>query len=210
MRTPAGERTIEGTDILVAAGRTPNTRGSGLEANGIGLDDRGYIRVNERLETPAPDTWAIGECARSPQFTHVSLDDFRVIRDNLSGGRRTTTGRLVPYCMFIDPPFARVGMSEREAKEKDIPVRVAKLPMESVLRTRTTSETTGFMKALVSADDRIVGFMMIGSEAGEVMAAVQVAMLAGLPYTVIRDAILTHPTMVEGLNTLFGHVQMGR
>ncbi len=210
VRTPDGQRILEGTDLLVAAGRTPNTRGIGLEEAGIELTDRGYIRVNERLETTAPDTWAIGECAGSPQFTHLSLDDFRVIRDNLSGGHRTTEGRLVPYCMFIDPPLARVGMSEREARDSGVPVRVAKLPTRAVLRTRTTSDNTGFIKALVGDDDRIVGFAMIGPDAGEVMAVVQIAMMARLPYTGVRDAILTHPTMAEGLNALFGNVPSGK
>lgn len=209
VRTPDGLRILEGTDLLVAAGRTPNTRGIGLEEAGVELTDRGYIRVNERLETTSPDTWAIGECAGSPQFTHLSLDDFRVIRDNLSGGHRTTEGRLVPYCMFIDPPLARVGMSEREARDSGVHVRVAKLPMRAVLRTRTTSDNTGFMKALVGDDDRIVGFAMIGPDAGEVMAVVQIAMMAHLPYTSVRDAILTHPTMAEGLNALFSDVPSG-
>ncbi len=206
VRTSDGDRTIEGTDILVAAGRTPNTHGIGLEETGIELTRAGYIRVNERLETTAPDTWAIGECAGSPQFTHISLDDFRVIRENLGGGRRTTEGRLVPYCMFIDPPLARVGMSEREARDNGVQVRVAKLPTRAVLRTRTTSDNTGFMKALIGSDDRILGFTMIGSDAGEVMAVVQTAMIAQLPYTTLRDAILTHPTMAEGLNVLFSNV----
>jgi len=204
--TSDGQRTIEGTDILVAAGRTPNTEGIGLEEAGVELADRGYIRVNDRLETTAANTWAIGECAGTPQFTHMSLDDFRVIRDNLEGGDRSTTGRMAPYCMFIDPPLARVGMSEEEARANGVMVRVAKLPMKAVLRTRTTSESAGFMKALVDANDRILGFTMIGSEAGEVMAVVQTAMVAGLPHTAFRDAILTHPTMAEGLNTLFGNV----
>ena len=125
VRIADGHRTLEGSDVLVAAGRTPNTRGIGLEENGIELTDRGYVRVNDRLETTAADTWAIGECAGSPQFTHISLDDFRVIRDNLAGGHRSTEGRLVPYCMFIDPPLARVGLSEREARDRGIHVRVA-------------------------------------------------------------------------------------
>jgi pyruvate/2-oxoglutarate dehydrogenase complex dihydrolipoamide dehydrogenase (E3) component len=206
VHTPAGHEDLEGTDILVAAGRTPNTRDIGLEEHGIELTDRGYIRVNERLETTAADTWAIGECAGSAQFTHISLDDFRVVRDNLAGGHRSTAARLVPYCMFIDPPLARVGLSEREARDAGIPVRVAHLPTKAVLRTRTTSADAGFMKALVDDDDRIVGFTMIGSDAGEVLAVVQVAMMAQLPYTTIRDAILTHPTMAEGLNALFNNV----
>ncbi len=210
VQTAAGQRDLEASDILVAAGRTPNTRGIGLEEQGIALTDRGYVRVNDRLETTAPDTWAIGECAGAPQFTHISLDDFRIVRDNLAGGQRSTTDRLVPYCMFTDPPLARVGMSEREARDAGIPVRTATLPAASVLRTRTTSDARGFMKALVGDDDRIVGFAMIGSDAGEVLAAVQVAMMAQLPFTALRDAVLTHPTMAEGLNTLFGNVPPGR
>lgn len=206
VRVAGVHRTLEASDILVAAGRTPNTRGIGLEDHGIELTERGFIRVNDRLETTAPDVWAIGECAGSPQFTHVSHDDFRVIRDNLSGGHRSTSGRLVPYCVFIDPPLARVGLSEREARERGIRVRVGTMPTQAILRTRTTSETTGFLKALIGDDDRIVGFTMIGSDAGDVMAAVQIAMLAQMPYATIRDAVLTHPTMAEGLNGLFEKV----
>ncbi|MBS0413397.1 MAG: mercuric reductase [Proteobacteria bacterium] len=206
LRTPAGERGIEGSDILVAAGRTPNTAGIGLDLAGVELGARGYIQVNERLETSAPGVWAIGECAGSPQFTHVSFDDFRIIRDNLAGGQRSMHGRLVPYCMFTDPPLARVGLSEREAQQQGIAVRVAKLPMRGVLRTRTIGEQQGFMKALIGADERIVGFMMLGPEAGEVVAAVQMTMLAGLPYQQLRDAILVHPTMGEGLGPLLTNV----
>jgi pyruvate/2-oxoglutarate dehydrogenase complex dihydrolipoamide dehydrogenase (E3) component len=206
-RTSSGEQTIEGTDILVAAGRTPNTAAIGLDAAGIELDGRGYIKVNERLETTAPGVWAIGECAGSAQFTHVSFDDFRIIRDNLAGANRTTRDRLIPYCMFTDPQLARVGLSEGEAQRQGIEGRVAKLPMSTVLRTHTIDERQGFMKALVAAhDDRILGFTMIGTEAGEVMPVVQMAMLAGLPYTVLRDAVLTHPTMAEGLGPLFSNV----
>jgi pyruvate/2-oxoglutarate dehydrogenase complex dihydrolipoamide dehydrogenase (E3) component len=207
MSAPSGDRTIAGSDILVAAGRTPNTAGIGLDLAGVALDPRGYIAVNERLETGAPDVWAVGECAGSPQFTHVSFDDFRIVRDNLAGGGRTTRGRLVPYCMFTDPPLARVGLSEAEARRQQIAVRTARLPIAAVLRSRTTSETRGFMKALVEADgDRVLGFAMIGAEAGEVVAVVQTAMLAGLPYTGLRDAILTHPTMAEGLVALFSNL----
>ena len=207
LRTPSGDQTIEGSDILVAAGRTPNTAGIGLEVAGVALDPRGYISVSDRLETSAPDVWAIGECAGSPQFTHVSEDDFRIIWDNLAGGDRTTRGRLVPYCMFTDPPLARVGLSEAEARHQGIAVRVAKLPIVTVLRSRTTSETRGFMKALVAANsDRILGFIMFGADAGEVMAVVQTAILAGMPYTGLRDAIIAHPTMAEGLGGLFSNV----
>ena len=207
VRTPSGNQTIDGCDILVAAGRTPNTDGIGLDLAGVALDARGYIAVNHRLETSAPDVWAVGECAGSPQFTHVSFDDFRVIRDNLAGRDRTTHGRLIPYCMFTDPPLARVGLSESEARHRSIAVRVAKLPIVAVLRSRTTSETRGFMKALVEADgDRILGFAMLGADAGEVTAVVQTAMLAGMPYMGLREAIIAHPTMAEGVGALFANV----
>ena len=207
MRMPSGDQTIEGSDILVAVGRTPNTSGIGLDLAGVALDTRGYVAVNDRLETSASDVWAVGECAGSPQFTHVSFDDFRIIRDNLAGGDRTTRNRLVPYCMFTDPPLARVGLSEREAQRQGIAVRVAKLPIVAVLRSRTISETRGFLKALVEADgNRILGFTMLGAEAGEVMAVVQTAMLASMPYTGLRDAIIAHPTMAEGLGALFSNI----
>jgi pyruvate/2-oxoglutarate dehydrogenase complex dihydrolipoamide dehydrogenase (E3) component len=202
VQTPAGERRLEFSDILVAVGRTPNTSGAGLDRAGVTLDPHGYIAVNDRLETSAPGVWAIGECAGSPQFTHASLDDFRVVRDNLAGGAHSTRGRLVPYCLFIDPQLARIGLSETEAGRQGVEVRVAKLPMASVLRALTISEARGFMKALIGADDRILGFAMIGPEIGEVVAVVQTAMLAGIPYTALRDAIFTHPTMAEGLGPL--------
>jgi pyruvate/2-oxoglutarate dehydrogenase complex dihydrolipoamide dehydrogenase (E3) component len=206
VRTPTGDRKLAGSDILVAIGRVPNTSGIGLEEAGVALDARGYIRVNDRLETTAADVWALGEAAGSPQFTHVSVDDFRIIRDNLSGGSRSTGDRLVPYVVFMDPPLARVGLSESEAQRLGISVRVAKLPMSAVLRTEATDETLGFMKVLVGDDDRILGFAMIGSEAGEVMAAVQTAMLTGLPYPKLRDAVITHLTMAEGLGPLLSSV----
>jgi pyruvate/2-oxoglutarate dehydrogenase complex dihydrolipoamide dehydrogenase (E3) component len=207
LRTPAGDQTIEGSDILVAAGRTPNTNGIGLDLAGVALDDRGFISVNDRLETSAPDVLAIGEAAGSAQFTHVSFDDFRIISANLNGGNRSKHDRLVPYCMFTDPPLARVGLSEAEAQRQGVAVRVAKLPMAAVLRAQTISETRGFMKALVEASgERILGFTMIGPEAGEVMTVVQAAMLAGMPYTGLRDAIIAHPTMAEALGALFSNV----
>jgi pyruvate/2-oxoglutarate dehydrogenase complex dihydrolipoamide dehydrogenase (E3) component len=203
-RTSSGERTITGSDILVATGRAPNTAGIGLEVAAVELDQRGYVKVNDRLETTAPNVWAIGECAGSPQFTHISFDDFRVIRDNLAGIHRTTRDRMIPSCLFTDPQVAHIGLTEIEARRQGIAVRVLKLPMAAVLRTRTIDESHGFMKALIEADgSRILGFTMIGPEAGEVMAVVQMAMLAGLPYTALRDAVLTHPTMAEGLNSLF-------
>jgi pyruvate/2-oxoglutarate dehydrogenase complex dihydrolipoamide dehydrogenase (E3) component len=203
-RVPSGEHVVEGSDLLVAVGRTPNTTGIGLEEIGVKIDARGFIVVNDRLETTAPDTWAIGECAGSPQFTHVSFDDFRVIRDNLAGKKRSTANRMVPYCMYTEPPLARVGLSEGDAQRQGEAVRIATLPVVRVLRSRTISETRGFMKAVVeAAGDRILGFTMLGPEAGEVMAVVQTAITAGLPYTALRDAILAHPTMAEGLGALF-------
>jgi pyruvate/2-oxoglutarate dehydrogenase complex dihydrolipoamide dehydrogenase (E3) component len=207
VRTAAGEQNIEGSDILVAAGRVPNTARVGLEQTGVELDGRGYIRVNERLETTTTGIWALGECAGSPQFTHVSEDDFRIVRDNLAGGNRNTRDRLIPYCMFTDPPLAHVGLSERDAERQDIIVRVARLPVDSVLRAQATGEREGFMKVLVGEnDDRILGFTMIGAAAGEVMAVVQTAMLAGLPYGKLANAVLAHPTMAEGLGMLLENV----
>jgi pyruvate/2-oxoglutarate dehydrogenase complex dihydrolipoamide dehydrogenase (E3) component len=207
VRTASGEQTIDGSDILVAVGRIPNTAGIGLEDAGVELDGRGYIRVNERLETSAPDVWAIGECAGSPQFTHISEDDFRIVRDNLAGKDRSTRDRLVPYCMFTDPPLARVGLSEGEAERQGVIARVARLPMNSVLGAQAIDERQGFMKALTGEnDDRILGFTMIGANAGEVMAVVQTAMLSGLSYSRLADAALAHPTMAEGLGPLFSNV----
>jgi pyruvate/2-oxoglutarate dehydrogenase complex dihydrolipoamide dehydrogenase (E3) component len=205
-----GPRTVEGTDILAALGRTPNTHGTGLDKAGIEVTESGHIRVNERLETTAPNVWALGECAGSPYFTHVSYDDFRIVHENLNGGDRSTKGRLVPYCVFTDPPLARVGLSESEARAGNIAYRIASLPMAEVLRTRTLTEPRGFMKALIDTDsDRILGFTAFGPEAGEIMGTVQVAMLTGQPYTVLRDAVFTHPTMTEGLNFLFANVPAG-
>lgn len=207
MRTASGDKTIAGSDILVAVGRIPNTAGIGLEAAGVEVDARGYIRVNERLESSAPKVWALGECAGSPQFTHISEDDFRIVRDNLAGGQRSTRDRLVPYCMFTDPPLAHVGLSEREAERQGIIARVARLPTSAVLRAQATGDQRGFMKVLVGEnDDRILGFTMIGAEAGEVMGVVQTAMLAGLPYWRLRDAPFAHPTMAEGLGLLLANV----
>jgi pyruvate/2-oxoglutarate dehydrogenase complex dihydrolipoamide dehydrogenase (E3) component len=207
VRTSGGKQIIEGSDILVAIGRIPNTADIGLEAAGVRLDTRGFIRVNERLETTASDVWAVGDCAGSPHFTHVSVDDYRIIRDNLSGGTRSTGDRLVPYCVFTDPPLAHIGLTERDAQQQGIAVRIGKLPMTAVLRREATDETKGFMKVLVDAnDDRILGFTMIGADAGEVMATMQMAILAGLPYPKLRDAVIAHLTTAEGLGLLLGNV----
>jgi pyruvate/2-oxoglutarate dehydrogenase complex dihydrolipoamide dehydrogenase (E3) component len=198
------ERSIDGSHLLVATGRIPNTEGIGLELAGVELTDRGYVKVNERLQTTAAGVWAIGEVAGSPQFTHISIDDFRVVQAGLTGGSRVTTGRQIPFCLFTDPEFARIGLSQKEAEATSIPYRLFKVPMEAVLRARTLSETRGFLKALVEADgDRILGFTVFGVGAGEIMTCVQVALIAGMPYTALRDAILTHPTLAEGLSPLF-------
>jgi pyruvate/2-oxoglutarate dehydrogenase complex dihydrolipoamide dehydrogenase (E3) component len=205
------KRTIEGTDLLVATGRTANTDGIGLELTGVQLDEHGYIKVNERLQTTSDNIWAMGDCAGSPQFTHVAFDDFRVVHDNLNGGNRTTKNRLIPFCMFTDPELARVGRNESEAQRAGIEYRLAKMPMAEVLRTRTVSEPRGLMKMLIAKDsDEILGFTAMGFEASEQMVAVQTAMLGHLPYTVLRDAILTHPTMSEGLNELLASVPAKR
>jgi pyruvate/2-oxoglutarate dehydrogenase complex dihydrolipoamide dehydrogenase (E3) component len=198
------EKTLEGTHLLVATGRIPNTENLGLELAGVELTSRRFIKVNERLQTTAPGIWAIGEVAGSPMFTHISHDDFRVVHDNLNGGKRVTTGRQVPFCLFTDPEFARVGLSEKEAKAQGKAYRLFKIPMEQVLRARALGETRGFLKALVEiASDRILGFTALAVSGGEIMSAVQIAMIAGLPYTALRDAVLTHPTLAEGLGALF-------
>jgi pyruvate/2-oxoglutarate dehydrogenase complex dihydrolipoamide dehydrogenase (E3) component len=198
------EKALRGSHVLVAAGRIPNTEGLGLELTGVELTERGYIKVDERLQTTAPGVWAIGEVAGSPQFTHISVDDFRVVHSNLTGGSRVTTGRQVPYCLFTDPELARIGLSETEAEAQGKAYRLFKVPMESNLRARTLAETRGFLKALVEADtDRILGFTAFGAGAGEILASVQTAMIAGLPSAALRDAVLTHPTLAEGLIPLF-------
>jgi pyruvate/2-oxoglutarate dehydrogenase complex dihydrolipoamide dehydrogenase (E3) component len=204
VQTSEKKMTLRASDLLVATGRIPNTDGIGLELAGVELDARGYVKVNEELQTTASGVWALGECAGSPQFTHVAFDDFRVVRDTLAGKKRTTKNRLVPFCMFTDPELARVGLNEKEARSRGLAYRLCKLPMTANLRARTLSETRGFMKALIAKEsDQILGFTMFGLEAGEVIAVAQTAMLGEMPYTVMRDAIYTHPTIAEGLNVLF-------
>jgi len=200
-------RTIEGTDLLVATGRRANTDGIGLELTGVQLDERGYVRVNDRLLTTSENIWAMGDCAGSPHFTHVAVDDFFIVHDNLNGGNRSTRNRLIPFCMFTDPELVRVGLNESEARRGGIAYRLAKMPMAEVLRTRTVSEPRGFMKMLVAKhSDQILGFTAFGFEASEQMAAVQTAMVGHLPYTILREAIFAHPTMSEGLNQLLAGV----
>jgi pyruvate/2-oxoglutarate dehydrogenase complex dihydrolipoamide dehydrogenase (E3) component len=197
-------KTVEGTHLLAASGRAPNTEGIGLDLAGVELSPDGYVKVNERLETTAPGVWAVGDVTGGPKFTHISFDDFRVIRDNINGAKHVTTGRQVPFCMFTDPEFARVGLSEKQAQNRGIAYRLFKIPMEQVLRAHTLSETRGFLKALVeTGGDRILGFTAFSVDAGEIMSAVQIAMIAELPYAKLRDAVLTHPTLMEGLISLF-------
>src|SRR6516162_2803250 len=201
----SGQQTIRGTDLLVATGRTPNTQGIGLEKAGIDLDARGYIKVNERLETTASGVWAMGDCAGSPQFTHVAFDDFRVVHANLNGGSRSTRDRLIPFCMFTDPELARVGLNEQEAKKCGIAYRLVKMPMAAVLRAVTLGETRGFVKMLIDAkSDRILGFTAFGAEASEMIAAVQTAMLgrAAVHGAARRDFHTSH--RCRGLRALAG------
>ena len=202
VETAAGQRKITGSHILSAAGRVPNTTDLGLDEAGIALTPQGIIQVDDNLRTTAPGVWAMGEGAGSPQFTHASVDDFRVVRDSMAGVDHSTKNRLIPYALVTDPLLARVGLSENEAQRQGIAYRIAKLPMISVLRAITTDETKGFMKVLVGADDRIIGFTMLGAEADNVMATIQTAMIADLPYQKLRDAVFAHPTMVEGIASL--------
>jgi pyruvate/2-oxoglutarate dehydrogenase complex dihydrolipoamide dehydrogenase (E3) component len=206
INTAAGEQTIKATHILAAAGRAPNTDGIGLEKAGIQLTATGHIKVNEVLQTTADNVYAVGDCAGSPHFTHIAFDDYRIVQRTLRGERRTTTGRQVPYALFTDPELAHIGLREIDAKKQGLAYRLAKLPMAAVLRTQTLGETEGFLKALIDNDDRIIGFTALGTAAGELLAPVQLVMSAGLPYTALRDLIVTHPTMSEGLVYLFSSV----
>ena len=199
-----GERVFEGSDLLAALGRDPNTEELALPAGGVETDDRGFIRVNARLETTAAGTWALGDVNGGPQFTHASLDDWRIVAANLAGGNRSTAGRLVPYTLFIDPELGRIGLTEVEARRRGLRVRVATLEAGKVPRAMTSGETRGYLKAVVDADtDKLLGASIFAAQGGEVMAVIQVAMVAGLPWTALRNMIFAHPTMAEGLNDLF-------
>jgi pyruvate/2-oxoglutarate dehydrogenase complex dihydrolipoamide dehydrogenase (E3) component len=202
---PDGERTVRGSHLLIAAGRRPNSDGLNLGAAGVETDGHGYIVVNERLETTGAGIYALGDVKGGPAFTHISYDDFRIIRTNLlEGGQATTKDRYVPYTVFIDPQLGRVGLSEAEARAQQRTVRVARIPMTYVARALETDETHGFMKAVVDAGTgQILGCAVLGIEGGEIMAMLQIAMLGRLPYTVLREATFAHPTLAEALNTLF-------
>jgi pyruvate/2-oxoglutarate dehydrogenase complex dihydrolipoamide dehydrogenase (E3) component len=197
---------LQGSHLLVATGRTPNTQNMGLDIVGVKITTAGHIQVNERLETTATGVWAMGDCAGSPHFTHISFDDFRLVRDNLAGANRTTTNRQVPSVTFTDPELSQVGLTENAAKKQGTPYRLGKIPMAAALRTRTISETRGFMKVLISPDDRILGFTAFGSGTAELLPVFQLAMSANLPYSAIHSLILTHPTLSEGLIALFNSV----
>jgi pyruvate/2-oxoglutarate dehydrogenase complex dihydrolipoamide dehydrogenase (E3) component len=207
--TPDGEETLSGTHLLVAVGRQPNTEDLNLAAAGIETDGQGNIKVDNKLETNVTGVYALGDVKGGPQFTHISYDDFRIIRTNLlEGGNATTDDRLVPYTVFIDPQFGRIGINETEAeteaKKKTLEFRVAKLTMTHVARAIEMSETRGFMKAIIDADtNQILGAAVLGVEGGELMSMFEIAMMGKLPYTVLKEGIFAHPTLAESLNNLF-------
>ena len=205
VRAPEGERTLSGSHLLVATGRRPNTDLLNLAAAGVETDKRGFIKVNERLEANVAGIYALGDVKGGPAFTHISYDDFRILRTNLvQGGKASTAGRLVPYTVFIDPQLGRVGLSEQEARAQGRNIRVAKLPMTSVARALEVDETRGFMKAVVDAEtNQILGAAILAIEGGEVVAVLQMAMMGKVPYTAIRDGVFSHPTLAESLNSLF-------
>ena len=206
---PGGERVLTGSHLLLAAGRVPNTDWLNLPASGIQVDKRGFIRVNERLETNVPGIYGLGDVKGGPAFTHISYDDFRIIRTNLlEGGNATIHERLVPYTVFIDPQLGRVGMTETEAKASGRNIKVAKMPMDYVARALEVDESRGFMKAVIDADNgQILGCAILGIEGGEIMAMLEIAMMGKVPYTVLREAVFAHPTLAESLNNLFGMIE---
>jgi pyruvate/2-oxoglutarate dehydrogenase complex dihydrolipoamide dehydrogenase (E3) component len=201
----AETRRLAGSHLLVAAGRAPNTKELNLTAAGVETDARGFVTVNERLETSASGIWALGDVNGGPQFTHASFDDYRLVKANVfDSGDRTTSGRLIPFTLFTQPELARIGVTEKQARQQGMEIRVAQLPVVTIPRAKTMSETRGFIKAVVDAKtDRILGCTILSVDAGEMISTVQMTMIADLPFTALRDAILTHPTMTEGFNSLF-------
>jgi pyruvate/2-oxoglutarate dehydrogenase complex dihydrolipoamide dehydrogenase (E3) component len=196
---------LEASHLLVAVGRRPNTDQLNLQATGVETDEHGFIKVNDRLETNVPGIYALGDVKGGPAFTHISYDDFRIIRQNLlENGNAKTTGRLVPYTVFIDPQLGRVGITETEARSQGLHTRVVKLPMSRVARAIELSETRGFIKAVVDVETKqILGCAVLGIEGGELMAMFEIAMMAQLPYTTLKEAIFAHPTLAESFNNLF-------
>ncbi len=205
LQNGSGKGIVTGSHLLVAVGRVPNTEELGLDKAGIKTDSRGYIPVNERLETGVPGIFAIGDVKGGPAFTHISYDDFRVLRGNLlENGNASIKDRLVPYTVFMDPQLGRVGLSEEQAREAGFRIRVAKMPMSHVARAIETGETRGFMKVVVDRrNQHILGCAILGIEGGEIMSLIQVAMMGKIPYYIIRDAVFAHPTLAESLNNLF-------
>ncbi len=205
LETKSGEQQVNGSHLLLAVGRTPNTEGLDLPAAGINVGKQGFVEVSETLETNVPGVYALGDVKGGPQFTHIAYDDFRIVRANLlEHGSRTTAGRMVPYTMFTDPQLGRVGLTEEEAKEQGKTIQVAKIPMSEVARGIETDETRGFIKAVVDTNtQQILGAAVLALDGGEVMAVLEVAMMGCLPYTALRDATLAHPTLAEALNNLF-------
>ena len=204
-----GEHVLTGSHLLTAVGRAPNTDRLALEKTGVATNEKGYIPVDERLATNIPGIYAMGDVTGGPAFTHISYDDFRVLRTNLiDGGDATTSGRLVPYTVFTDPQLGRVGLTEAEARRQGRAVRVAKLPMSDVARAVEVDETRGFLKAVVDTEtDQILGFAALALEGGEIMAAAQIAIMGKLPYTALRDGIFAHPTLAEAFNNLFASIE---
>jgi pyruvate/2-oxoglutarate dehydrogenase complex dihydrolipoamide dehydrogenase (E3) component len=202
---PAGEETLDGSHLLVAVGRTPNTDALNASATGLELDEAGFVVTNDRLETNVPGIYALGDVKGGPAFTHISYDDFRIIKTNLlDGGQASTAGRLVPYTVYIDPQLGRVGLSEDEARATGRAYRLAKMPMSHVARALETDESRGFLKALIEPEsNRILGAAILGLEGGELMSMLEIAMLGNVPYTVLRDAVFAHPALSESFNNLF-------
>jgi pyruvate/2-oxoglutarate dehydrogenase complex dihydrolipoamide dehydrogenase (E3) component len=209
IRTGSKMRSLEGSHLLAATGRIPNSDTLNLQAAGVSTDSRGFIEVDEKLQTTNQNIFALGDIKGGPAFTHISYDDFRIIRTNLiDKGNASTAGRIVPYTVFIDPQLGRVGLSETEARERNLEIRVAKMPMNYVARALEVDETRGFMKVVVDKKtDQILGAAVLGIEGGEIMSQIQIAMMGKLPYTVLHNAVFAHPTLSESLNNLFSHFE---
>jgi pyruvate/2-oxoglutarate dehydrogenase complex dihydrolipoamide dehydrogenase (E3) component len=200
-------RTVQGSHLLCATGRMPNTDWLNVEAAGVAIDQHGFVKVNGKLETNVDGIYALGDIKGGPAFTHISYDDYRILRTNLiEKGSATTEKRLVPYTVFIDPQLGRVGMTEAEARARNKKIRVAKMPMNYVARALEVDESRGFMKAVVDGEsDQILGAAVLGIEGGEIMSMLELAMMGGLPFTTLREAVFAHPTLAESLNNLFTH-----